>query len=156
MTYSNINATLTIATKTLINSQIENIKTSMPFLVNLSKEEIIKLGSLKKDKLMFMKKALETAENNPGIIPNNFSVANFKTDMELLESLESIKRQVAGLMEALNDTTLAVRAEAMKSSLFVFSIARMMQHSNIEGIDTIVENLSNAYGTKGKAGRKKK
>lgn len=155
MPYHNIDETLSDAKYNATLSFIEDIKGTLPFLINLTPTEIKKLGILRANKLSFVKSAFDFATNNPAILPNNFDQTGWQRDIELLEKISVIKQQTAQLLESLNDTHLAINAEVNQKSLQFFKLAKMQSKLNTPGADTIVDSLASSYGMKGNVGRKK-
>ena len=90
MPYANLSATLIDADKTSILTDLNDIKTLLPFLINLTKDEHRGLQSLTSGNEPFVSKALAYAEANPQLVPPYLDVPEFRKDFNLALPLQSI------------------------------------------------------------------
>lgn len=124
-----------------------NILTSKlaPHLITLSaaeRQEIPKMG----DKTQaFVAKAREYAIQNPDLVPTFLDMAAFAVDMQAVELLTSLQRQLAPLADNLNDSLALSGSEAYQAALIFYRNIKMAARSGVPNAKTIEEDLSNRF-----------
>ena len=145
MSYTNISAGLTPAQIAAINTAIASIKTNVNFLINLTKDERKTLSKMGDDGFSYVTKALDYAQNNTTILPQNFVLAEAQKDLKLANDLRPILQQVAQLAEGLDDTIMAAGIEAKDFADKFYEIAKIQNKINTPGMDIIVDDLGVFY-----------
>lgn len=119
-----INATLSNEDKTQVLQLIQEIKTKLPFLLDLSAEELRSLPKMGDKSRAFVTQALTLAEQDDTFLPRSFNVAEMRKDVELTESLLPILTALSSLTELLNDTYTLAGSEAYLAGLVVYQSAK--------------------------------
>jgi hypothetical protein len=145
MPYNNINARLDDAQLAEHLLALEEMQTRMPFLVNLTPKER-QAGKLGQNKLAFVKAAYDYAQHNSLLIPPALNIDDWNADIELLAQLVQLQQKTSMLLEALDDTTLALRKECQKASLQFYKYAQVAANSQVPGVDVIVDDLKKKLG----------
>jgi hypothetical protein len=145
MPYNNINATLDNADLDAYIKNIQVIKDSLPYLVNLTPKER-QAGVLGQNKLAFVKAAYDYASNNPILVPAALNAADWASDIALLAQLTQLLQAVNVLQDALKDTTLALRIESQTAALQFYQYAKIAAQSQLPGVDVIVDDLKKKLG----------
>lgn len=116
----NLSQELTDAQINDVKTHLENAKSILSFLVNLTPRERKKLFKMGPKSVSFVEFALDVAKNHPSIVPSSFSVAEFEKDVKLTKSLQDINMLSKPLSEGISDTYLLAGSEAMKQANFIY------------------------------------
>ncbi|MBI2721321.1 MAG: hypothetical protein HYX39_04015 [Bacteroidetes bacterium] len=119
MSNSKISAVITPAQKASIKKNVDALKKSLNFLINLSKKERQSLFKMGPKSVSYVELALQIAKNYPGILPLNFNVKDMEKDLQLAVALNDISTMLIPLMESIEDTEMAVGGELMKQSKII-------------------------------------
>jgi hypothetical protein len=103
---------------------IQNIQAKLPFLLDLSAEEIKALPKMGDKSRAFVAQALALAEQDDSFLPRSFEVANFRKDVDLTEALLPILTAMSKLRELLEDTYILAGSEAYVAALVVYQAAK--------------------------------
>ena len=139
MTANRVSATLSADDVTEILKAINVIKTKLPFLVNLSSDEIKKMPNMG-DRREFVEKALQIGRQNPDMLPRSFDVEEMSKDVELYKSLAPIMVAITQLNEFLDSTNKLVASEMYSAALVIYT------HSKMSGKEFGLEELSGHLG----------
>ena len=120
MPYANLSNTLSDADKTSILTDLNDIKTLLPFLINLTKDEHRGLQSLTSGNEPFVTKALTYAEANPQLVPPYLDVPEFRKDYNLALALQTILQVSTPMQESMEDTAGAAGHEAYRAALVFY------------------------------------
>jgi hypothetical protein len=145
MPYQNINATLDNNDLIAHIKNIQVIKDSLPFLVNLTPKER-QAGILGQNKLAFVNAAYDYATNYPTLVPAALNATNWASDIALLAQLTQLMQAVSVLQDALKDTTLALRIESQTAALQFYQYAKIAAQGQVPGVDVIVDDLKKKLG----------
>ena len=143
--YSNISSTLSTGDYNQIINRINAIKAALPFLINLTNEErrsFLKVGD---KSLAFVNKALEYATAHPNLVPPYLNVSEFQKDHNLREQLLHILRELNTLVEAVDDTVMALGKEEFEQALIFYNSVKQATKGNVPGTDSIYEDLANRF-----------
>ena len=111
-----INATLLTADQEAITAAVNTIKQKLPFLIDLTSDDrqaIVKLGDKSQ---AFLKKALDVAALNPGVLPVSFDLTEMRNNAQLYADLSSIGLALRSCTNRskIRRCTLAVRPTARR------------------------------------------
>ena len=93
MNANNVTATLSPADQESVLTAIADIRQKLPFLTDLTgteRQAMVKLGNKSH---LFVKKALEVAIQNPGVLPASIPVEAMRNAVQLFEGLTAIRLQ---------------------------------------------------------------
>ncbi len=116
MAYQNISAIVSNDALEEIQSSIEKINEALPFLIRLNSIEKDGLRKITSQHLNIIKNCEEIAEKHPEILPAEFDTEEFLRDAKLTTTLTHLKEVIDELAKKIDDTTLAVSNEALRSS----------------------------------------
>lgn len=119
MANHNISAELTDEQLQSIKAALATIRTALPFLITLTKEERRSLYKMKDQRLAFVAEAITAAENHGQALPGTFRVAEFQKDFALARVLAEVRALLGSLYADVDDTTMAVGSEAMLAATAV-------------------------------------
>jgi hypothetical protein len=103
--------------KTRILELIQEIRNLLPFLVDLSADEIASLSKMGERGRPFVQEALTLAEQDDSFLPRSFDVNKMRKDVDLIESLPPIITAVSKLKELLDDTYILAGSNAFLAAL---------------------------------------
>ena len=106
-------------------TSLAGIRTNLAMLQTLPDEERSTLAKMGDKTQAFVKEALDTANRHPEILPSKFDLADFQSDVDLIESLKPIWGEVRELFTALDDTILLAGSEAFAAALEVYQYAKV-------------------------------
>jgi hypothetical protein len=129
-----VSGQLTEKDREFILSSIEDIKHRLSFAAELSGER--SLCRLTASSRQFVSKAMKLATSNPDFLPRSFDVEEFERDVQLLEALEPIKKELAELSQLVDQLIDAAGSDAFTSALEVYQDAKMSRKG--EELDAFV------------------
>ncbi len=135
-----VNAEISTEDLASIESALVTIKGKLPFLISLSSNEKAQLFKVGENFKTFIQKAINAVNTHPEIMPGTFSVAGFKKDYNLYNSLEPVKGNMASIAKALEDTVTAAGSDSLSASLEVYD--EVKNHlEKIPGLKTIYDEM---------------
>jgi hypothetical protein len=140
-----ISATLAPADKASILTKITEIKTLLPFLLNLTKDERIATPKLGPASLAFDEQCTTYMASAPNLVPPFVDVAEVNKDRALRVALADILREVNKLAEALDDSLMVVGGEIWLADLSFYQTVRQAARRNVVGADTIYDDLATRF-----------
>lgn len=147
MAINRISAAMTQEQKDSAGAAIKGVGDLMPFLVDIGTDERQSLPKLGDKSLAFVSKALELATQNPGFLPRDFDIEEFRKDLQLFADLSSIRQALAKLFDLVEDTMIVAGSEAYLSGLLVYSYAKEKKVGTA-GLDSTIDELSRRFARK--------
>lgn len=144
MNYNNISIELNSKEFNEIKEKLKSVNDAMSFLIFLKTEERKTLYKLGAKSIDFVRDCNTIAQNYRQILPANFNVEELSRDTELYAQLSELQILVNTLAEKLNDTTMAVGSEAMRSSLAVYDYVKTASKSEA-GLKSVAEQLQQRF-----------
>lgn len=141
-----IEATLTQADRDAVLAAIQTIKERLPFLTDLTPDERRALPKMGDRSRTFVDRALEVATQDDSFLPRSFQVAEMRQDVELVNSLESIRLALLQLSEAVDDTYTLAGSEAYTAALVVYQSARAQGRGG--PLDAVADELGRRFARK--------
>jgi hypothetical protein len=129
---------------TEICQRIDDIKSLLPFLIDLTPEERKTLPKLGDKSLMFATKALDLIKKDFSFMPGNFSIEEMEKDIVLFDKMLRVRLEIGKLFELVDDTTIEVGSEAYTAALTVYDNAKR-NGKNTVGMDGALDELSRRF-----------
>jgi len=145
MSYNNISAEITSETVEFLIQKIKEMEAKLPFVINLSTEEIRSLPKMGDKTIAFVEKAIEFAVQNPSFLPPFVDVNELKKDLELAKKLKSFINVLEPFSERVTDTYLAVGAEAFMAARVFYTSSKAALQAGLPGANTIVDELGKRF-----------
>jgi len=146
MNDNRVSATLTTAHKTAATTAIETLKTNLPGLITLTKEQRVKMLKFGGSSVDFVTRAYEVASNNTQYLPPVFDMAEWKKDVELFQALREIADVLNPLVESIDDTLMEVGAEAYSGALAAY---QYLKNNHVGGeLDGLLDELGKKFARK--------
>ncbi|APB34158.1 hypothetical protein GlitD10_1832 [Gloeomargarita lithophora Alchichica-D10] len=129
-----------------ILAAFNTIKTKLPFLIDLTKEERVALPKMGDKSRAFVTKALEVATQNPDFLPRSFDLEEMRKDTELFEAMYPILLASSQIHELIEDTVMEVGSEAYAAALVVYNYAKTSDQG--AGLDGVVDEMAKRFARK--------
>jgi hypothetical protein len=126
-----------------VRGALETIRQKLPFLMGLDPEARRSLPRMGDKSRAFVRKSLEVANQNPGMLPRAFNLEEFGRDVALDEALLPIAEAVRQLAEMIEDTQTALRSDAYLAALTVYQSAKRAGKGT--GLDGAVDDLGRRF-----------
>jgi hypothetical protein len=140
-----ISAELTAANVTAILTKFTEIKTLLPFLLNLTKDERIRLPKLGASSLAFDEQCQTYMASSPNLVPPYVTVAEVDKDRALRVQVAEILREGKKLTEALGDTLMVIGSEIWLADLSFYQSVRQAARRDVLGADTVYDDLKERF-----------
>ncbi len=127
-----------------IDVNIGEIRNSLPFLVDLTKDERRKKLKLGDKSQVFARNAHNLAQKHIDVLPRKFDVDEFGKDVQLFDQLYKIKQNLTQLMELVDDTVMQVGHETYSNVLISYKYLKDNKISS-EGLDNNIDALGKLF-----------
>ncbi len=124
MSQNKVSSTLAATAAANITTAIATIRTNLPFLINLTKDERQSLPRAGDNSQAFLQASLTFVAQHPEALPANFNTAEFAKDGALLTPFSPVVAAIAQLNEDVQDTDLALNSDLFAQSLDVYAFAK--------------------------------
>jgi hypothetical protein len=140
-----VSGTFSTSDQEAVMNAIADIRQKLPFLVDLTTEERRSIAKLSSKGLVFVRKALAIAEQNPQILPPLFNLAEMRDNADLFESLTGILLAVDQLRKQLDDTAVSTGSKVYAAARAVYAYAG----SAGAALETATTDLGHHFARKG-------
>ena len=117
----------------------------LPFLLNLTIQERKELFKLGDKGLGFDEKCRTYMASNASLVPSYVTVAEVEKDRVLRTAMLDILRELASLLEAVDDTVLTLGSEILMADLSFYQSVRQAAKRGVAGIDVIFNDLQERF-----------
>ena len=133
-----IDVTLTAEQAAGITTAVAGLTTAMPFLLGYSPEERRRLPHLGPRRESFARLAMETAAQNPDLIPASVGLTALQRDQVLHETMTSVRTQLQQILQQVEDTQQAAGWDLYNGSLEIYRALK--SHGRNRGLgDTLLQ-----------------
>jgi hypothetical protein len=119
-----VSAALAAQAITNINAAIATIRTNLPFLISLTKEERQALPKMGSGSMDFVEKTLAFVTQHPEALPATFNTVEYLKDGDLNTPWKPLVASMRQLHEDFEDTELALNSDLFMASLDGYSFAK--------------------------------
>ncbi|MCX6352810.1 MAG: hypothetical protein NTX03_13275 [Bacteroidetes bacterium] len=134
-----------------IKHMLNDVKTLVPLLINLTGKERLKNFKLSKKRYQFLMKATEAAQVHSGIIPPYVNLERMNFDIKLYDQLTLLEEQISELSNAIKGTKIKVGADALRQSMEVYQTLSRAGKAGVEGAEESYLELKELFPGRGKA-----
>jgi len=149
MSYQNLSVSLTPAQKATIITQINAVRTSLNFMINLSPAERKKLRKVAEKRQGYVNDVMVAVRANPTAIPAVINTVEYYKDAQLFLDLSEIYAQMVTLFEGLNDTFMASGNEAITVTDQCYGFLKQAAKGNTN-LSTTVKEISKHFAGQGR------
>ena len=133
-----IDITLTAEQTAAINAAVTGLATAMPFLLGYTPEERRRLQRLGPRRESFARLAVETAAQNPDLIPASVDLPGLSRDVEVHEVLTSVRTSLQQILQQVEDTQQAAGWDIYNGGLEIYRALK--SHGRNRGLgETLVQ-----------------
>ena len=143
MNENRVAAVLSAEDVAAIKSAVEIVRQKLPFMIGLDPEARRSLPRMGDKSRAFVRKSLEIANQNPGMLPRAFDLDEFRRDVALDEALLPVAESIRQLAEMVEDTQTAVRSDAYLAGLAVYQAAKFAGKNT--GLDGALDELGRRF-----------
>jgi hypothetical protein len=126
-----------------VKAALETVRQNLPFLIGLDPETRRSLPRMGDKSRAFVRKSLEVANQNSGMLPQAFDVEEFRRDVALDEALLPVAESIRKLAEMIDDTHTAVRSDAYLAAVAVYQSAKLAGKNS--GLDGALDDLGRRF-----------
>lgn len=145
----NISASISAADKATIQTGVNDLKALLPFLVNLDPKTRQRLRKKGTKMSGYVDNVFQAVNTNASVIPATFDTAEYAKDKVLFDDLSFVKDLFSALLEAVDDTRLAVGNELMKESDTCYDYLKRAAKDNAS-LTEVVNEIAKAFKHKPK------
>jgi len=128
-----------------VMSHIEAINTLLPFLINLTIQQRIRLPKMNHRRKPFVEKTLYYAKANPSFIPSYIDIEAMKRNLDLYNKLTKIEEQINILKEKISDTIIGCGSDCFDTGLAIYKAYQIAGDSDVPGIDSALKDLGKFF-----------
>lgn len=129
-----------------LSAQIDNLRQSMDFLVDLTPEEKSRMVRAGESNMTFTKLIRDLASQPVGILRQAVDFEEFEQDIALYNQLKLLKIKIDPLIELLNDTQTAAGADAYQTALTLYGVAKAL---NLQGMEEAQRMMAARFSNSG-------
>ncbi len=124
---------------------LQGMRDSLPFLVELIKDERIRLAKLSRKNVDFVDRGFRYLQSHPQFKPPYLNVEEFAKDVALRDQLYRIYDEANSFTRMLKDTITVVEAEAYDAARTFYASIKVAATKNQEGAEAIANDLAYHY-----------
>ena len=148
-----ISKTLAATDRDSVLTKMDEAKTVLSFLTNLSNEERKKLRKMGPKSVEYVKDCLNGANNFSDSLAKSFDITEFGNDVALYDMLLPIQVKVQAIAEAVKDTLMAVGSDCMEQADEVYGSLKAAAKRDANA-KTLVEQIGRRYAAQKKPRKK--
>lgn len=133
-----------------INNLISQLKAALaPYIHSLTASEISSLLKMGDKTVAFVTKVKEYTTTNPEFVPNFMSVSDFIVDVNAVNTIAPIQKNVKQIATDLNDTLILSGNEALIAALIYYNSVKFNASQGVASAKTIYEDLKKRFPGRG-------
>lgn len=127
--------------------KLEELKALLdPHLISLTPHERQMLPKMRDKTLPFVEKAMNYAQSSPNFTPPYLDVEELKIDVQAVEDLTQVYRDVEQLCLNLDDTIMLSGSEAYTAALTYYHSVKQAAKVNVPDAKAIFDDLRKRFG----------
>jgi hypothetical protein len=146
-----LNASISATDKADVITKIGEVKTLLPFLLNLTPDQRKALRKMGSKRTGYVNDVYQGVMNNTNVVPSAFDLAAYTRDKILHDDLTDILDQLIPLYESISDTLLLAGNELMKQSDSGYDYLKRAAKDN-SALQIIVDQIAKAFEGQGNFG----
>lgn len=116
---------------------LESVLQGLIALEPYQRRELTKMGDKSE---AFCRQAVVAFSENPGVLPRNFDLDGFRSDLATLDALRPIIGRIGRLYQRLVDTEMALGSDLMNNALEGYAVLKVAGKG--QGLDRMRETLA--------------
>jgi len=114
----------------------------LPVLKSLSVQDRKELPKLGDRSMVFVQKAYEYTGIHPDLVPGYLDRQAFRVDLECLQQLQSLDRELAPVVDALADSIVLAGSEAYQAALLFYGNLKGAKKVNVGASASVYDDLA--------------
>ena len=127
--------------------------TLLPRLQTLSAQERLELPKMGDKTVAFVQKCHEYCQIHADLVPGFLDTQAFRVDLQAVETLKKLERELLPLMDAITDSLLLSGSEAYQAALIFYGNARQAAKLKVGASASVYADLADRFPGQG-GGRK--
>jgi hypothetical protein len=142
MNIAKILGIITPESKAKIKTSLEGVKTELPFLISLTKEERKKLRKIGPARIGYVTEVNIAANANSTALAAGFKLNDYNTKLALYTALSEIYSLANPLKDSLESTLMALGSELVKESDKAYGYLKVAaSNENNENLNTTIQKI---------------
>lgn len=125
---------------------LDEIQAQMPFLIDLTMEDRRNLPKMGDKSRTFVDQGLVLATQNQDILPRNFDLDEYRSDVALVRQMEQVVFKLRQLTRRAEDTFIAAGSDAYTQTLVVYQSAKLAGKNG--ALDEHLDGLARRFARK--------
>ena len=133
MDTNKISAVISPTQLSAVLAAVDEMETNLDFLRGLTESERKGMAKAANGRLPFIDKTLLYAQQNPGVLPVDFSLPEFLKDVTLIQNYAPIVTRLVPFAEKVKDTGILMNSEAYTQALLVYDCFKRANRNGVYG-----------------------
>ena len=135
-----------------VNTALNDIESTLSFLIGLTVEERVQLPKINVANKSFTQDAINAVVNNSAMLPAYLDKTAMEKDMDLYLQLDKLAIRIRQLLEKIDDTQMLAGSEAFVAALTAYKLFAAAAAAGVAGSDAVYDTLKERFAGQGGSG----
>ena len=135
-----------------VNTALNDIESTLSFLIGLTVEERVQLPKINAVNKSFTQDAINAVVNNSAMLPAYLDKTSMEKDMDLYLQLDKLAICIRQLLEKIDDTQMLAGSEAFVAALTAYKLFAAAAAAGVAGSDAVYDTLKERFAGQGGSG----
>ena len=135
-----------------VNTALNDIESTLSFLIGLTVEERVQLPKINVVNKSFTQDAINAVANNSAMLPAYLDKTAMEKDMDLYLQLDKLAIRIRQLLEKIDDTQMLAGSEAFVAALTAYKLFAAAAAAGVAGSDAVYDTLKERFAGQGGSG----
>ena len=135
-----------------IQQHLDGIEQKMPFLLELTGDEIKRMPKIDVSNHDFVRETLNVLATEAIPLPNGVNASEIQKDYDLFDQLDQLSLRIEQLYKMVQHTRTLAGSEAYQSSLFVYKLIQAYAGAGMPGFGALNDRLKSRFSGQGGSG----
>ena len=135
-----------------VNTALNDIESTLSFLIGLTVEERVQLPKINVVNKSFTQDAINAVVNNSAMLPAYLDKTAMEKDMDLYLQLDKLAIRIRQLLEKIDDTQMLAGSEAFVAALTAYKLFAAAAAAGVAGSDAVYDTLKERFAGQGGSG----
>ena len=128
-----------------VNTALNDIESTLSFLIGLTVEERVQLPKINVANKSFTQDAINAVVNNSAMLPAYLDKTAMEKDMDLYLQLDKLAIRIRQLLEKIDDTQMLAGSEAFVAALTAYKLFAAAAAAGVAGSDAVYDTLKERF-----------
>ena len=147
-----IDTVISDADLAMVNTALNDIESTLSFLIGLTVEERVQLPKINVANKSFTQDAINAVVNNSAMLPAYLDKTAMEKDMDLYLQLDKLAIRIRQLLEKIDDTQMLAGSEAFVAALTAYKLFAAAAAAGVAGSDAVYDTLKERFAGQGGSG----